>query len=67
METLGDAFPKQQARLRRILTTYQAIGPAGACGAAMIEQLLQQADNAAIEGDLVAMIRLYPQMCEVKE
>jgi len=66
-ETLGDALPKEQARVREILGHYKEIGPTGVFGAAMIEQTLQETDKAVMEGDLVAMIRLYGELQEIKE
>lgn len=60
--TLGEAFPIEQARLRMMLGHYREIGPAGAFGAAMIEDCLRRADRAAIEQDVVAMVRLYQEM-----
>jgi hypothetical protein len=62
METLGEAYPKQQARLRTLLGYGRDIGPAGAFYCAVIEDVLQR-----IEGDLPAMIRLYKEMEEIKE
>ena len=64
--TLGDEFPKQQARVRKILGCYKEIGPAGMFGAAMIEQTLREADAAALSGDIVAMLRAYEAMKEIK-
>lgn len=66
MSSLGEQYPIQQARVREILGYYKEIGPAGMFGAAMIEDLLQRADQAAISGDLVAMIRCYEEMKEVE-
>ena len=66
MSTLGEEYPKQQARVRTILGYYKDVGPAGFFGAAMIEDLLRRADRAAIEQDLPAMIRLFQEMKEVK-
>ena len=66
MNTLGDDFPREQARVREILGYYKEIGPAGAFGAAMIEATLREADAAAISGDVVAMIRAYQSMKEVQ-
>jgi len=63
-ESLGDAYPKEQARLRELLTEYEAIGPVGAFGLAVIKDVLRRADEAAISGDLVVMIRLYHEMKE---
>lgn len=64
-ESLGEAFPIEQARVRELLGLYKSI-PTGAFGAAMIEAVLRRADAAAASGDLVAMIRSYEEMkgCE---
>lgn len=56
-ETLADALPKEMARVREVLGHYREIGPAGAFGAAMIEQDLRAADRAVMSGDVVAMLR----------
>lgn len=64
--SLGEEFPKQQARCREILGIYREIGPAGAFGAAVIEDVLRRADRAAIEGDLPAMIQLFQEMQAVE-
>ena len=66
MTSLADEFPHQQARVRDLLTEYKAIGPAGMFGTAMIEQVLQRADKAAAEGDVVAMIVSFKEMKEVE-
>jgi phosphoserine aminotransferase len=66
MTTLGEDYPKMQARVREILLQYKEIGPAGIFGAIMIEDLLQRADKAAIEQDLPAMISIYAEMKEIK-
>lgn len=66
MTTLGDEFPKQQARCRELLGQYREIGPAGTFGAIMLEDVLKRADVAAVSGDVVAMIRIFEEMkqCE---
>lgn len=64
--TLGDDFPREQARVREVLGYFKAIGPAGAFGAAMIEDVLRRADQAAISGDVVAMIRVYQEIKEIE-
>lgn len=61
-ESLGTAYPVEQARVRKLLGIYKEIGPAGAFGAHMIEGVLRRADEAAISGDVVAMIRSYQEM-----
>jgi len=64
VESLGDAFPKQQVRLRVLIGQYREIGPAGTFGAAMIEATLAEADRAMASGDVVAMLRAYRAMEE---
>ena len=64
--TLGDALPKEQARVREILGAYREIGPAGAFGAALIEHALRRADMAVMSGDVAAMIRSYNELREIK-
>ena len=62
MSTLGDDYPRQQERCRELLEQYKEIGPVGMFGHAMISQVLREADQAAISGDLVEMIRCYEKM-----
>lgn len=66
MNTLGDALPKELARVREVLGEYKAIGPAGAFGVMMIEHVLKEADAAIISGDLVSMISSYKKLKDVK-
>ena len=65
VETLGEALPREQARVRELLVAYREIGSAGAFGAAMIESSLQAADKAAISGDLVAMLVAFEDLKEI--
>ncbi|KKM87512.1 hypothetical protein LCGC14_1268100 [marine sediment metagenome] len=67
IETLGEALPKEQARVREIWGHYKEIGQAGAFGAAMIEQDLRRADEAVMSGDLVEMILAYNTLKDIKE
>jgi hypothetical protein len=64
-ESLGDEYPKEQARVREVLAMFKEIGPAGAIGAAMIEHTLAEADKAAVSGDLVQMIAAFQDMKEI--
>lgn len=66
MTTLGEDFPREQARVREVLGHYREIGPVGTFGAMMIEDVLRRADVAAIEGDTVAMMRVYQEMKEIE-
>ncbi len=62
METLGDAYPKEQARVRELLGLYKELGPSGVFGATMIEADLKEADAAAVSGDLARMIRAFNEL-----
>lgn len=67
MASLGEEFPKEQARVRALLKCYQEIGPAGTFGAMMIELALQRADQAAVSGDTLAMLQSYEELKGFKE
>ena len=62
VESLGEAFQKEQARVRELLEQYVAIGAPGLWGATMIRQSLARAEKAAVSGDVVAMIRSYEDL-----
>lgn len=61
-DTLGEALPKETARVRELIKLYQSIGPAGQFALMMIERSLKAADKAMIEGDVVAMIQAYEDL-----
>lgn len=65
-DTLGDALPREIARVQEILGHFIAIGPAGAFGAAFIRQYLAAATKAMAEGDMVEMLRAYQKLKEVE-
>lgn len=60
--SVGEDFPKQQARARELLAQYKQIGPAGTFGAIIIEQALQRADQAMSSGDIVAILQSYEEL-----
>jgi len=62
--TLGEAYPREQERLRDLLVIYASIGPAGTFASILIKDCLARADQAAMEGDTIAMIRVYEEMKE---
>lgn len=63
MSSLGTELPKEIARVRdEILPFYLEIGANGAFGAAMIRQTLDEASQAMISGDVIAMIRVYEEL-----
>lgn len=63
MSSLGEEFPKEQARCRELLGVYKSLpNNAGWFAAPMIEDMLRRADVAAISGDVLAMIQVYEEM-----
>ena len=67
MSTLGEQLPKEQERVREVLVGYEKIQvecPEMLCqfAIAMIKQSLKEADQAAISGDVVAMLAAYEDL-----
>lgn len=62
-ETLGDAIPKEMARVRDVLIPqYLSIGPAGGFALALMRNALDGAAKAMASGDLPLMIRYYEDL-----
>ena len=61
--TVGEDFPLKQARVRELLTVYRSISTGG-FGAMKLEAMLRRADEAAISGAVVAIVRSYQEMKE---
>jgi hypothetical protein len=66
-DTVGDDFPRQQERVRKLAQFGREIGPAGTFYVAVCEAALKKADEAAIGGDLVEILAAYQQMKDIKE
>lgn len=62
MSSVGEDFPKEQARVRELLGIYKGLGPVGGFGAMVIEAVLKRADEAAMSGDVVAILRSYQEL-----
>jgi len=62
--SVGLDFPKQQARVRELLSQYEAIGPPGIFGATMIKQALSRAERAMASGDVIEILRSYKELME---
>ena len=64
MESLGEALPKEQARVRELILQYRdpILGGSGIFAATMMEQSLKAADHAVMSGDLVTMLRAYEDL-----
>lgn len=62
-ETLGEALPKQMARVRdEIMPLYLEIGPPGQFGLMMMRIALDAAARAMAEGDVIAMLRAHEDL-----
>lgn len=73
IDSLGDAFPREQARVREVLSHYEECfrmpdGSGRGCAFAihMIKASLAAADKAAISGDVVAMLAAYQDLKEIQ-
>lgn len=61
--TLGDALPREMARVRdEVLPEYLAIGPCGMLAASLMQRALDDATKALAEQDVVAMIAAYESL-----
>ncbi len=66
-ETLGDALPREIARVRdEVMPPYIEIGPAGAFALAGMRHDLDVATRALAEGDVIAMIAALKALQEWK-
>lgn len=66
MESLAEALPREQKRVRKLVEIYNTI-PTGFIAAEMMRQSLTNAEKAATSGDLVAMIEAYEDLKGYKE
>lgn len=64
METLGDALPKEMARVRELIVIYRdpALKGSGFLASAMMEASLRRADAAVMSGDVAEMLRAYEDL-----
>ena len=62
-DTLGDALPREIARVRdEVMPYYLEIGAPGMFAVTMMRADLDAASKAMIEGDLPGMIRVYESL-----
>ncbi|MFA6165405.1 MAG: hypothetical protein WC700_02230 [Gemmatimonadaceae bacterium] len=60
--SVGEAFPREQERVRELLIEYDKLGPVGAFGALMLRDTLARADAAMASGDVIAILRSYEEL-----
>ena len=63
-KSLGEDYPNEQERCRKLLSEYRELGYTGSFGHAAISIILREADEAVISGDVVRMLRAYQAMRE---
>lgn len=67
MTTLGDALPREMARVRDdVMPAYVEIGPSGGFALAMMRADLDRAARALAEGDVAAMMEVYQSLKECR-
>jgi hypothetical protein len=66
IETLGDALPRELARVRRILPYYLEV-PHGHIAAHFIKQDIAFAETAIANNDIVQMLQAYQRLKDVSE
>ena len=62
-ESLGEALPREMARVRdEVMPPYRDIGPSGVPALMMMRHALDVAAKALAEGDVVMMVRIYQEL-----
>ncbi|MFA6135035.1 MAG: hypothetical protein WC869_13550 [Phycisphaerae bacterium] len=62
-DTLGEALPKEMARVRdKVMPLYVEIGPPGQLALMLMRASLDAAARAMAEGDVIAMIRAHEDL-----
>ncbi|HKQ24125.1 MAG TPA: hypothetical protein VJT81_06750 [Burkholderiales bacterium] len=62
VESLSVVLPREIARARELLKSYQAIGPAGAFGQLFIAGAIKRAEQAQASNDTVGRLRAYIEL-----
>lgn len=66
-DSVGEALPREIKRIREtVIPAYESIGPAGMFGLAFIRQSLTRAEDALSSGDVIAIVRAYADLKEIK-
>lgn len=61
--TLGDALPREMARVRdEVMPAYVAVGPSGQLALMFMRQSLDEAAKALASGDVARMIAAYEDL-----
>jgi hypothetical protein len=65
--TVGEDFPREQARVRLCLERGIKLGSAGVFYVHVCRQALERADKAMASGDVIEIVRAYKEMQEIAE
>lgn len=66
MSSVGEDFPNELHRVKELLTIYRELGPTGAFGAIMIQQVIYRAEKAWANQDVVEILRAYQELKDCK-
>jgi len=66
MANLIEGIQSECNRVRELITEYDAIGPAGRFGAAMLRQAVKDGEAAVASGDVVAMVKALKELQSCK-
>ncbi len=65
MTSIGEDFPRQVERLRRLIDEYRVLeGGVGLVGAAIMDEVLKRAAEAQSSGDIILIMRAYADLRE---
>jgi hypothetical protein len=61
--SLAESLPREMARVRdELMPLYQQIGPPGAFALMLMRKALDEAAEAMVSGDVIAMLRVYEDL-----
>ena len=66
MSSVGEDFPKEQARVRALAQEYALLGRPGMFVSLQLDQVLERAERAAASGDVIEILRAYAALKECK-
>lgn len=65
MTSVGEDFPRQQERVRKLWGGYVEMGTKGEAAAGALEEVLDKAAKAQSSGDIVQILTAYQELTEV--
>lgn len=64
--TLADAYARELQRVTELIPLYRDLGAVGVFGLTMLRDLVARAHRAALEGDVIEMLRIYEELKDCK-